>query len=178
MSRILKKIKNHKLKFFIAFSVVFIALFILFFPRYILSRHFLDRLNKISYQSYFNAEEIISFNQIADSDDGYVVHFFASWCNFCQDDHFLLLNYKDEIDIYGFALKENKKVLDHYLNTNGNPYKDILIDKNGDLIKNFLAVFFVPKTYVIGKDNKIVECYNGSIKEDSFRKNIQTIKES
>ena len=74
----------------------------------------------------------------------------------------------DKLSIIGLNYKDNLKNAKEFLNELGNPYKQILIDKNGTLSIEWGA-FGVPETYLIYK-NQIKKKFVGPL-------NIKSLKE-
>ena len=101
--------------------------------------------NKIFIWDYRNINRKI-FNQ----DKFYLLNIWASWCLPCRKEHSLLigLSKNDELEIIGLNYKDSKGNAINFLNDLGNPYKKILIDKDGTRAIE-LGAFGVPETFLI-----------------------------
>ena len=110
--------------------------------------------------TFFEKKEVESKN-IFNEDKFYLLNIWASWCIPCREEHPLLLSMSKND-------KDNLKNAKEFLNELGNPYKQILIDKNGTLSIEWGA-FGVPETYLIYK-NQIKKKFVGPL-------NIKSLKE-
>ena len=119
--------------------------------------------------TFFEKKEVESKN-IFNEDKFYLLNIWASWCIPCREEHPLLLSMSknDKLSIIGLNYKDNLKNAKEFLNELGNPYKQILIDKNGTLSIEWGA-FGVPETYLIYK-NQIKKKFVGPL-------NIKSLKE-
>ena len=125
--------------------------------------------------TFFEKKEVDSKN-IFNEDKFYLLNIWASWCIPCREEHPLLLSMSknDKLSIIGLNYKDNLKNAKEFLNELGNPYKQILIDKNGTLSIEWGA-FGVPETYLINNINKkIIKKYLGPINEENV-KEIQSL---
>ena len=109
-------------------------------------------------------------SKIFELDKFYLLNIWASWCIPCREEHPLLLRMSknNKLSIIGLNYKDNLKNAKEFLNELGNPYKQILIDKNGTLSIEWGA-FGVPETYLIYK-NQIKKKFVGPL-------NIKSLKE-
>ncbi|MDA9752972.1 DsbE family thiol:disulfide interchange protein [Candidatus Pelagibacter sp.] len=119
--------------------------------------------------TFFEKKEVDSKN-IFNEDKFYLLNIWASWCIPCREEHPLLLSMSknNKLSIIGLNYKDNLKNAKEFLNELGNPYKQILIDKNGTLSIEWGA-FGVPETYLIYK-NQIKKKFVGPL-------NIKSLKE-
>tara|TARA_B100000902_G_C27118237_1_gene817247 strand:- start:76 stop:591 length:516 start_codon:yes stop_codon:yes gene_type:complete len=117
----------------------------------------------------FQKKEVNSKN-IFDKNKFYLVNIWASWCIPCRDEHSFLLNLSknDQLEIIGLNYKDSLKNAEKFLNELGNPYKKILIDKDGTKAIEWGA-FGVPETFLVF-DNKIIKRFIGPL-------NIKSVKE-
>ena len=119
--------------------------------------------------TFFQKQEVNSKN-IFDKDKFYLVNIWASWCIPCRDEHSFLLNLSknDKMEIIGLNYKDNLKNAEKFLDELGNPYKKILIDKDGTKAIEWGA-FGVPETFLVF-ENKIIKRFIGPL-------NIKSVKE-
>ena len=160
--------------FFSLVAVLIIFIFVVFY-RGLNKSSFYEPKSKIknipefSAITFFQKQEINSKN-IFDKDKFYLVNIWASWCIPCRDEHSILLNLSknDKMEIIGLNYKDSLKNAEKFLDELGNPYKKILIDKDGTKAIEWGA-FGVPETFLVF-DNKIIKRFIGPL-------NIKSVKE-
>ena len=101
----------------------------------------------------------------------YILNIWASWCVPCRKEHPLLmeLNKNKSIKLIGLNYRDNLNNAKKFINELGNPYTQILIDKDGTKAVEFGA-YGVPETFLINKNKKIIKKFVGPI-------NKQIVKE-
>ena len=94
----------------------------------------------------------------------YILNIWASWCVPCRKEHSLLmeLSKNQSIKLIGLNYRDNLSNAKKFINELGNPYAQILIDKDGTLAIEFGA-YGVPETFVIDKNKKIIKKFVGPI---------------
>ena len=119
--------------------------------------------------TFFKQEEVNSKN-IFNKKKFYLFNIWASWCLPCRDEHTLLvdLSENDQLEIIGLNYKDSLKNAEEFLNKLGNPYKKILIDRNGTKAIEWGAIG-VPETFLVFQ-NKIVKKFIGPL-------NIKSVEE-
>ena len=119
--------------------------------------------------TFFKKKKVNTQN-IFFKDKFYLFNIWASWCVPCKDEHPLLvsLGNNDQLEIIGLNYKDNLKNAEKFLNELGNPYKKILIDRDGTKAIEWGA-FGVPETFLVF-ENKIVKKFIGPL-------NIKSVKE-
>ena len=122
----------------------------------------IKNIPQFSTLSFFEKKEINSKN-IFNEDKFYLLNVWASWCLRCKDEHPLLINLSEnnQLDIIGLNYKDNFKNAREFLDELGNPYKKILLDRNGTLSIQWGA-FGVPETFLI-YENKIIKRFIGPL---------------
>ena len=76
------------------------------------------------------------------------------------------LSKNQSIEIVGLNYKDNIFNAKNFINDLGNPYSEILVDKDGT-ISIELGAYGVPETYVINK-KKIIKKFLGPLNENSI----------
>ncbi len=119
---------------------------------------------------------IISTNEIFNEQKIYLLNIWASWCIPCRDEHPLLmrLSVDKRINILGLNYKDNFDNAKKFINELGNPYSQILLDKDGTKAIEWGA-FGVPESYLI-HNNKIVLKFVGPINSKSLEEIRNFIK--
>ena len=121
----------------------------------------------------FSSDISIDSVNIFAEESYYIVNIWASWCVPCRKEHPLLmeLSKNQSIKLIGLNYRDNLDNAKKFINELGNPYTQILIDKDGTLAIEFGA-YGVPETFIIDKNKKIIRKFVGPIN----RKIIEEIK--
>jgi|TARA_B100001564_G_C20379400_1_gene551605 cytochrome c biogenesis protein CcmG/thiol:disulfide interchange protein DsbE len=161
-------------KSIIYFSIItlFLFIFIIFYRGLDKSVSYepeskIKNIPEFSAITFFQKQEINSKN-IFDKNKFYLVNIWASWCVPCRDEHSFLVNLSknDQLEIIGLNYKDSLKNAEKFLNELGNPYKKILIDKDGTKAIEWGA-FGVPETFLVF-ENKIIKKFIGPLNIKSF----------
>ena len=125
--------------------------------------------------TFFDKKEISSKN-FFDEDKFYLLNIWASWCVPCREEHPLLiiLGQNKKLEVIGLNYKDNSNNAKKFLEEMGNPYKIILLDKDGTKSIEWGA-FGVPETFLI-YNNKILKKFVGPLNQDSVKIIEKTLK--
>lgn len=97
------------------------------------------------------------------------INVWGTWCPACQIEHPLLVELaKAGIPFYGLNYKDERSVASQYLQTMGNPYKDVIFDEKGSLGFD-LGVYGAPETFLIDAQGVILSRHVGEISADQWR---------
>lgn len=112
----------------------------------------------------------IDSNKVFEKNYYYIVNIWASWCLPCRDEHPLLLELSrnKSIKLIGLNYKDNLQNAKNFIKKFGNPYSQILIDKDGTLGIAFGA-YGVPETFLIDKNKMIIKKYIGPINQEILK---------
>ena len=92
----------------------------------------------------------------------FLVNVFASWCAPCRAEAPALELLSREITIMGIAYKDRPEDTKEFLQTYGDPFAGIGVDRDGAAGMAW-GVYGVPETYLIGADGKILLRHAGPI---------------
>jgi cytochrome c biogenesis protein CcmG/thiol:disulfide interchange protein DsbE len=165
----------------IVFSLIFIIIFILFYKGlqdtsiYTPKSKIKDKVPIFS-AKLFNSNKTISSSELFKSDKFYLLNIWSSWCVPCRKEHPLLmeLSLRENIELIGLNYKDKNKNANSFLNELGNPYKEIIFDKEGIYAIEWGA-YGVPETFII-YNNMIIEKYIGPLNEQSLNEIKNLIK--
>ena len=169
----------------ITLSIIIIFLFFCFFV-------FLNGLNNNN--NYIPSESIgkkilpftakkLSNNQKISSDElfiekkFYLLNIWSSWCVPCRAEHEVLmkLSKNNLIEIIGLNYKDNLENAKKFINNMGNPYSEILVDKDGTISID-LGAYGVPETLVINENKIIIMKFVGPLTTKSVKEIKSIIK--
>ena len=135
-----------------------------------------SKISQCLQQLLFFKKKKINSQNIFVKNKFYLFNIWASWCVPCKDEHSLLVNLSrnNKLEIIGLNYKDSFKNAEKFLNDLGNPYKKILIDKDGTKAIEWGA-FGVPETFLIHK-KKIIKKVIGLINNKTFDEIKRLIK--
>ena len=100
-----------------------------------------------------------------------LVNFFATWCKPCRDEHSYIKKFSDQkgIRVVGINYKDSPEKAIDWLNSLGNPYYDVLLDKKGKIAIDW-GVYGIPETFIINSEGIIIHRQAGPITKDIYIK--------
>ena len=112
---------------------------------------------------FFFTNKSVNSSEVFNEDKFYLLNIWSSWCVPCRQEHPLLmkLSENDDLILVGLNYKDNKINAENFLIQLGNPYKKILLDKDGTIAIEWGA-FGVPETFLIYRD-KIIQKFVGPL---------------
>ena len=115
----------------------------------------------------FNSNVYLNSENIFEENTFYIVNIWASWCVPCKTEHPLLmeLSKNRSIKLIGLNYRDDLDNAKKFINEFGNPYSQIIIDKEGTLSVEFGA-YGVPETFMIDKKKKIIRKFIGPINKE------------
>ena len=174
-----------KKKFLILPSIAFFSILSIFFYLLIIERNpseipsnFLNKkVPNFEAKSLFNNEKFFSSNEF--KNEITLVNFFATWCKPCRDEHVYIKRFSNEKDlkIIGVNYKDDPEKTIKWLKDLGNPYKNILIDKNGKIAIDW-GVYGIPETFIVNSNGIIKYRHVGPITDKIYKKINSIIKQN
>ena len=128
-------------------------------------------------ESLFKNEKFISSQEL--KNEIILVNFFATWCKPCRDEHVYIKRFSNKkgIKVIGINYKDNSKKTIKWLKNLGNPYSDVLIDKNGRVAIDW-GVYGIPETFIVNSKGIIKYRHVGPITNEIYKKINLIINES
>ena len=173
-----------KKKLLIIPSILFLSILLTFFYLLIIERdpsaipsNLLDKnIPKFETESLLRKERFISSKEFGN--EIILVNFFATWCLPCRDEHIYIKRFSNEkgIRVIGINYKDNSKKTIQWLKNLGNPYSNILIDKNGRIAIDW-GVYGIPETFIVSSKGIIKYRHIGPVTEKIYKKINLLIKE-
>lgn len=113
-----------------------------------------------------------------------VVHFFASWCGPCREEHpdvmalSKALHAQDpDIPFFGINYKDDATAARRFLGGYGDPYTGIGVDRSGRTAIDF-GVYGVPELYVIASDGTVAFRHAGPLTREVVETKILPLIQS
>lgn len=101
-----------------------------------------------------------------------LLNVWATWCPTCHIEHpYLMELARQGVRIVGVDYKDDPAKASAWLASKGNPYVEVLVDKNGDFGLN-LGVYGAPETYLINPDGKILMRHVGNVDARAWKLQI------
>ncbi|WP_435148790.1 DsbE family thiol:disulfide interchange protein [Candidatus Pelagibacter bacterium nBUS_32] len=164
--------KNKLLPIFI--TLIFIIIFVIFYKGLKNTNIYTPEKkinNKIPLFSadLFNSNKSINSTELFSSDKFYLLNIWSSWCVPCRQEHPLLMDLakNKKIKVIGINYKDNKINAQNFLDELGNPYKNIIFDKEGVKAIEWGA-YGVPESFLI-QNGIILRKYIGPLNNESIK---------
>ena len=119
---------------------------------------------KLLNNEQINSDVLFTENKI------YLLNIWASWCAPCREEHNILMQLSENplIEIIGLNYRDNLINAKKFINELGNPYSEVLIDKDGT-ISIGLGAYGIPVTYIIDKNQIILKQFVGTLNDQSLK---------
>ena len=155
--------------FFLILSIFFYLLIVERNPSEVPSNLLNKNVPIFEAQSLFKNEKFISSQEI--KNEIILVNFFATWCKPCRDEHVYIERFSNEkgIKVIGINYKDNSKKTTKWLKKLGNPYSNVLIDKNGKIAIDW-GVYGIPETFIVNSSGIIKYRHVGPITDKIYKK--------
>ena len=155
--------------FFIILSIFFYLLIIERNPSELPSNLLNKNVPIFETESLFKSEKFISSQEL--KNEIKLVNFFATWCKPCRDEHVYIMRFSNEkgIKVIGVNYKDSSEKTIEWLKNLGNPYSDVLIDKNGRVSIDW-GVYGIPETFIVNPSGIIKYRHVGPITSKIYKK--------
>ena len=162
-----------KNKLILSITIIFLSFcFVVFYKGLNNSNTYTPQINDKKNIPIFKAKDFysniyVNSEKIFEQDIFYIVNIWASWCVPCRTEHPTLmeLSKSQSVKLIGLNYRDNQINAKNFINEFGNPYSQILIDKDGTLGIEFGA-YGVPETFVIDRNKKIIRKFVGPINQE------------
>ena len=117
----------------------------------------------------FNSSKKVNSTELFSPDKFYLLNIWSSWCIPCRQEHPLLMNLAKikKIEIIGLNYKDNKINAQNFLDELGNPYENIIFDKDGiNAIE--MGAYGVPESFLSHK-SMIIKKYIGPLNKELIK---------
>jgi len=163
--------------FFLVLSIFFYLLIIERNPSEIPSNLINKKVPIFEAESLFKKKKFVSSNEL--KNEITLVNFFATWCKPCRDEHVYIKRFanKKGLKVIGINYRDDPKKTIKWLRDLGNPYKDILIDKNGKIAIDW-GVYGIPETFIVNSNGIIKYRHIGPITNKIYKKINLIIKKN
>ena len=117
----------------------------------------------------FNSDKKINSIELFSKNKFYLLNIWSSWCVPCRQEHSSLMDLMKikKIKIIGLNYKDTKKNAEGFLSELGNPFHQIIFDKEGVNAIEWGA-YGVPESFLI-YDRKIIKKYIGPLNKQSIK---------
>ena len=161
--------KNKLLPLSIIF--IFVIFFIIFYKGLQYTNIYTPEIktnNKIPLFSadLFYSNKVVNSSELFKLDKFYLLNIWSSWCVPCRTEHSLLmdLSKNKKIEIIGLNYKDKKNNAENFLNELGDPYQEIIFDKEGINAIEWGA-FGVPESFLIN-NGIVIKKYIGPLNKE------------
>tara|TARA_B100002019_G_scaffold102845_1_gene88591 strand:+ start:556 stop:1080 length:525 start_codon:yes stop_codon:yes gene_type:complete len=130
----------------------------------------------LTLQSLYSDKKLF-LNDLFLKDNFTLINIWASWCLPCKDEHPYLINLSKSFNltIIGINYKDDNNNAKKFLLELGNPYREVLIDRDG--VKSIeLGAIGVPETYLVNKEKKIIKKFIGPLNQNNFNEILNIVK--
>ena len=152
-------------------TAIFIIIFVVFYKAlldtnvYTPKKKFNNEIPLFSANLFYSNKQIDS-SELFKLDKFYLLNIWSSWCVPCRSEHSLLmdLSKNEKIEIIGLNYKDKKRNAENFLNELGDPYQEIIFDKEGINAIEWGA-FGVPESFLIN-DGIVIKKYIGPLNKE------------
>ena len=100
----------------------------------------------------------------------YAINIFATWCESCTKEYPVIKELSQKLPIYGINYNDSLEDMKEFFVMNGNCYKDIFLDPNGEAMK-FFGTSLIPEIFIISK-GKVIYRHVGKLTNEIINHKI------
>lgn len=121
------------------------------------------KIPKFITERLFEENDTFSNNDLINNNSLKFINVWASWCVPCRAEHDVLkiISNIENVELYGINYKDKRENALNFIETLGNPFKEIGIDADGRTSIEW-GVFGVPETFIVYEE-KIIYKHIGPI---------------
>ena len=136
-----------------------------------------DELPSISVELFF-LNEVVNSSEVFELNTFYLLNIWSSWCVPCRQEHpeLMGLTKNEKIKVIGINYKDSKKNANSFLNELGNPYEEIIFDKDGTQAIEWGA-YGVPESFLI-YNSKVIKRYIGPLNKKLIKEIKSVLNEN
>ena len=172
---------KNKQNLVIVICLIFVTFFILLLGlkkenNYVPQTTYFKIDDTLTLQSLYSDKKLF-LNDLFLKDNFTLINIWASWCLPCKDEHPYLINLSKSfnLNIIGINYKDDNNNAKKFLLELGNPYREVLIDRDG--VKSIeLGAIGVPETYLVNKEKKIIKKFIGPLNQNNFNEILNIVK--
>ena len=99
-----------------------------------------------------------------------VINIWASWCVPCRSEHSILMDLgkNSNLNMIGLNYKDKSESAKKFIYKLGNPFSNILVDKNG-IISIELGAYGIPETFIVNSNAEIIKKYIGPLTNNNVK---------
>lgn len=134
-----------------------------------------EKLPEFKLTNLFDKEDFLSSTDLINKIT--LINFFASWCAPCKAEHPLIFEIKKKhknLFILGIDMQDKDEDAINFLNTDGNPYEYVGVDRNGFVAIEF-GVVGLPETFIVNSSGNIIYKYLGPLTKDIIKNEIEPL---
>jgi cytochrome c biogenesis protein CcmG/thiol:disulfide interchange protein DsbE len=119
-----------------------------------------------------NSQHLISIKKYT------VINIWASWCAPCRSEHSILmdLSKNSNLNMIGLNYKDKSESAKKFIYKLGNPFSNILVDKNG-IISIKLGAYGIPETFIVNSNAEIIKTYIGPLTNNNVKEIVKIINQ-
>lgn len=104
----------------------------------------------------------------------WLLNVWGSWCESCINEHAFLFEVANTIPIVGLNYKDSEQGAKTYLESYGNPYYRVLVDREGESIIDW-GIYGTPESFLIDKQGVIQVRHAGFLNKKVWQKDFLPI---
>lgn len=122
-------------------------------------------------------DKMLTNTELSTDKNYYLINFWGSWCPECYKEHPYLMQLSQTTTLYGVNWKDEHSEALRFIQSRGNPYKQIIVDDHSVLAIG-MGVYGAPETFLIAADGTIIYRHVGAMRTEVWQQDfLPKIKE-